>query len=102
MTLALLCQFTAQHVSNVNTSIFRSLCHQVGLLLFKYQDDARSNTHKIPGNLVKYERKLNFLTDFSKNTQISNFVRTFSVGAELFHADRQTHKQMDGWIDRQT
>jgi len=35
MTLALLCQFTAQHVSDVNTSIFRSLrllgallCHQ--------------------------------------------------------------------------
>ena len=65
MTLALLCQFTAQHVSDVNTYIFRSLrllgallcrlycavmtskCHQVGLPLFKYQDDARSNTHKI-------------------------------------------------------
>jgi len=25
MTLALLCQFTAQHVSDVNTAIFRSL-----------------------------------------------------------------------------
>jgi len=25
MTLSLLCQFTAQHVSDVNTSIFRSL-----------------------------------------------------------------------------
>jgi len=25
MTLVLLCQFTAQHVSDVNTSIFRSL-----------------------------------------------------------------------------
>ena len=25
MTLALLCKFTAQHVSDVNTSIFRSL-----------------------------------------------------------------------------
>jgi len=23
------------------------MCHQVGLPLFKYQDDARSNTHKI-------------------------------------------------------
>ena len=123
MTLALLCQFTAQHVSDVNTAIFRSLrllgallcrltwgvlvlcssaciryhitnsqpryitptrlmsaqyslhnnapssrkllkmdvltsetcwavnwhkskCHQGGLPLFKYQDDARSNTHR--------------------------------------------------------
>ena len=26
MTLALLCQFTAQHVSDVNTSILRLLC----------------------------------------------------------------------------
>ena len=32
MTLALLCQFTAQHVSDVNTSIFRSL-RQLGALL---------------------------------------------------------------------
>ena len=83
MTLALLCQFTAQHVSDVNTSIFRSLrllvalcrltwgvlvlcsgivCWWCGIRvqaeplvaqlalgqpMFKYQDDARSNTHKI-------------------------------------------------------
>jgi len=32
MTLALLCQFTAQHVSDVNTSIFRSLRLLVVLL----------------------------------------------------------------------
>ena len=32
MTLALLCQFTAQHVSDVNTSIFRSL-RLLGVLL---------------------------------------------------------------------
>ena len=32
MTLALLCQFTAQHVSDVNTSIFRSLRLLVALL----------------------------------------------------------------------
>jgi len=34
MTLALLCQFTAQHVSDVNTSIFRSL-RLLGALLCK-------------------------------------------------------------------
>ena len=32
MTLALLCQFTAQHVSDLNTSIFRSL-RLLGVLL---------------------------------------------------------------------
>ena len=32
MTLALLCQYTAQHVSDVNTSIFRSF-RLLGVLL---------------------------------------------------------------------
>ena len=36
MTLALLCQFTAQHVSDVNTSIFRSLRLLVELLCRLY------------------------------------------------------------------
>ena len=31
-----------------------------------------------------------FSTDFSKNTQISNFMKIPPVGAELFRADRQT------------
>jgi len=36
---------------------------------------------------------LNFLDKFSKNTRISNFLRTLLVGAELIHADRQTDSQ---------
>jgi len=36
MTLALLCQFTAQHVSDVNTSIFRSLRLLGALLCMLY------------------------------------------------------------------
>jgi len=36
MTLALLCQFTAQHVSDVNTSIFMSLRQLVALLCRLY------------------------------------------------------------------
>jgi hypothetical protein len=32
----------------------------------------------------------NFQGIFSKNTQISNFMKIRPVGAELFHADRRT------------
>jgi len=34
--------------------------------------------------------KLEFFDTFLKNTQISNFMKIQPVGAELFHADRQT------------
>jgi len=34
--------------------------------------------------------KLEFLDRFSKNTHISNFIKTPSVGDELFHVDGQT------------
>ena len=33
---------------------------------------------------------LYFLNKFLKNTQTSNFMKIQSVGAELFHADKQT------------
>ena len=41
MTLALLCQFTAQHVSDVSTSIFRSLRLLGALLSRLYCADLR-------------------------------------------------------------
>jgi hypothetical protein len=37
--------------------------------------------------------ELNFLNTFSKNIQISNFMKIRPVGAELFHEDRQTERQ---------
>jgi len=36
--------------------------------------------------------KTNFLEEFSKNLQISNFVKIRAVTAELFHADGQTDR----------
>jgi len=38
--------------------------------------------------------KLEFLYRFSKNTEILHFVRISPAGAQLYHADRQTDKQM--------
>jgi hypothetical protein len=38
--------------------------------------------------------ELEFPNGFSKNPQISSFMKILPMGAELFHAD--------GWMDRQT
>jgi Fe-S-cluster formation regulator IscX/YfhJ len=43
--------------------------------------------------------KLEFLNIFSKNPQISNFVKIRPVEAELFHEDRQTDGRTDRWAD---
>ena len=36
-----------------------------------------------------------FFTAFQKNTQTSRFLKTHSVGGELFHADKQSGRQTD-------
>jgi len=41
-----------------------------------------------------------FLTDFQKNTQISDIMKTRLVRAELFCADRWTDRRLDGQTDR--
>jgi hypothetical protein len=45
---------------------------------------------KLPSILARFSRNFNFLDIFSKNTQISNFMKIRPVGAALFHTDRQT------------
>ena len=42
---------------------------------------------------------LEFFDIFLKSTEISNFMKIGVVGAELFHADGQTHRGTDGWSD---
>jgi len=37
-----------------------------------------------------------FGTEFSKSVQISNFTKIGPIGAELFHAEGQTHSWTDG------
>jgi hypothetical protein len=48
---------------------------------------------KVPGILVRFESRKNFLVIFSKNAQISNL-----MGTELFHVDRRTYGRKEGEI----
>ena len=47
---------------------------------------------KLPVILVRFERKLNFLHKFSKNSQEPNVMKIRPVVAELFHADGRTDR----------
>ena len=43
---------------------------------------------------------MNFTGRFSKNTQISNFMKILPVRKELFHADRRKDGRTDGQAGR--
>jgi len=46
--------------------------------------------------------KIEFSQQSCKNTEISTLTTIRPVGAEKFHADRQTHRRTNGRTDRQT
>jgi hypothetical protein len=50
---------------------------------------------------VKYPLVLSDIIDiFSKNIQISDFMKIHPVGAEFFHADGRTDGRPDSWTNR--
>ena len=49
------------------------------------------SSRNVPVILVRLQWNLNYLDEFSKNTQISNFLKIPPVGADLFHADRRRY-----------
>ena len=59
--------------------------------------DVKSIHVKHPLLLSDFNDTSIFSTDFSKKSQISNFIKIRPVGAELFHADRRTsgHNEAD-------
>jgi hypothetical protein len=52
--------------------------------------DMYRSSCKAPFFLVKFELILNFLDRFSRNPQISNFIKIHPVEAKLFHSDGRT------------
>ena len=71
------------------------------LLLRRIQRDivinVKTSSCKVPVIFVGFSWTLDILHRFSKQSQISNFIKIRLVGAEmLFHADRQASRQTDG------
>jgi len=53
--------------------------------------DVYRSSCKVPVIVVRFQRNYNFLDRFfSKNTQMSNFMKFRPVGAQLFYADERT------------
>jgi hypothetical protein len=67
------------------------------LILRRNQRDIIINVNrssfKVPVLLFTLYSNLNFPYNFSKNLLISNFIKIPPIGAELFHAERQTDRQ---------
>jgi hypothetical protein len=74
------------------------LLSETFLILGRIQRDVIINVYwsssKVHVILVRSKVKLNFLDRFSKNTQIQNFMKVCSVGAE-FYSDGQTDGHAD-------
>ena len=72
------------------------------ILILRRIENIIINVHmsscKAPVILVRFQSNLKYLDRFSKNT-LTKFHENSSVGAELFHVDRQTNGQKE---DRQT
>jgi hypothetical protein len=57
----------------------------------------RTSSCKVPVIILRFSSNLAFLDRFSKTPQMSNFIKLRPLGAELFHADGQTHRRDEGY-----
>ena len=58
-------------------------------------ENAHTSSCEVPLFLSHVNETWNFLHRFSKNSQISSFLKIRPVGAELFHVDGRTDGQTD-------
>ena len=76
--------------------IFSTTFSEIVFISRRSERDMIKNVHwsscRVPFILVRLRWSLNFIESFSKNAQISNFMKIRPVRAELFHADRQTER----------
>ena len=74
--------------------LYKFFCNEICLILRSIERDVvkyvPTSSCKVPVIRVRFYWNLKFLDRFSKNTQISNFVKIRLVGADLFHADGRT------------
>jgi hypothetical protein len=54
--------------------------------------NVRKSSCKIPTVIITFQQHMDFLDTFSKNPEISNFMKIRPVGAELFLAGRRTDR----------
>ena len=69
------------------------------LILRKTERDVIKNLYwssrKVHITFLRFQLNLNFLDRYSKNPQISDFMKICFEGSELFHADGQTGRQTE-------
>jgi hypothetical protein len=75
--------WNVSHSKRISAAYYHKCTHRICLYI------------KCPLLLSYFNKNLNLLHRFSKNTQISNFMNICSMGAELFRADGRTYGQTD-------
>jgi len=77
--------------------IFSTVLSETFLILIIFQRDVIINAHRSSCKVLLFLSDFNkteiIFDRFSKNTQISNFVKIRAVGAEWLHADGRAYGQ---------